>query len=81
MQNLTDFGEKVKIALIRQKKTQNWLIEQIAKETGLFIDTGYMYKILTGQRSPTAIIAAIVRILSLQGYEVVPHGNQQSKNI
>lgn len=69
MQNLTDFGEKVKIALIRQKKTQNWLIEQIAKETGLFIDTGYMYKILTGQRSPTAIIAAIVNILSLQSNE------------
>lgn len=69
MQNLTDFGEKVKIALIRQKKTQNWLIEQIAKETGLFIDTGYMYKILTGQRNPTAIIAAIVSILSLQDNE------------
>lgn len=33
--------------------------------TGLFVDSGYMYKILTGQRNPEKVIASIRKILDI----------------
>ena len=47
----TDFGLCVKTELLRQGKDQKWLEEQVTEKTGLFVDSGYMYKILTGQRN------------------------------
>jgi hypothetical protein len=61
----TDFGLCVKTELLRQGKTQNWLEQTVTNRTGLFVDSGYMYKILTGQRSAPKIVAAIREILNL----------------
>ena len=62
----TDFGLNVKTKLLQIGKEQKWLEEAVSEKTGLFVDNGYMYKILTGQRSAPKIVAAICEILSIQ---------------
>jgi hypothetical protein len=62
----TDFGLCVKTELLRTGKEQKWLEEAVSEKTGLFVDNGYMYKILTGQRSAPKIVAAICEILNIQ---------------
>ena len=62
----TDFGLCVKTELLRRGKEQKWLEEVISEKTGLFVDSGYMYKVLTGQRNAPKIVAAICEILNIQ---------------
>ena len=62
---LTAFGKQVKYRLIDLGKTQTWLQEQITKKTGLFMDSGYIYKILTGQRNTPKVVQAIREILDI----------------
>ena len=59
----TDFGLCVKTELLRMGKEQKWLEEAVAEKTGLYVDGGYMYKILTGQRNAPKIVAAIQEVL------------------
>ena len=61
----TDFGLCVKTELLRQGKEQKWLEEAVSEKTGLFIDNGYMYKILTGQRNAPKLVSAIRDVLGL----------------
>ena len=61
----TEFGLCVKDKLLRCGKEQKWLEEEINKRTGLFVDSGYMYKILTGQRNASKIVTAICEILGI----------------
>lgn len=61
----SDFGLCVKTELLRQGKEQKWLEEAVAEKTSLFVDSGYMYKILTGQRNAPKIVAAICEILNI----------------
>lgn len=61
----TDFGLCVKTELLRRGKEQKWLEEQISAKTGLFVDNGYLYKILTGQRNAPKVVQAIREILEL----------------
>lgn len=61
----TEFGLCVKNKLLRRGKEQKWLEEEISKRTGLFVDSGYMYKILTGQRSAPRVVQAICEILDI----------------
>ena len=56
----------VKTELLRQGKEQKWLEEAVSDKTGLYVDGGYMYKILTGQRNAPKIVAAICEILNIQ---------------
>ena len=62
----SDFGLCVKTELLRQGKEQKWLEEAVAEKTGLYVDGGYMYKILTGQRNAPKIVKAICEVLNLQ---------------
>lgn len=62
----SDFGLYVKTELLRHGKEQKWLEEAVSKKTGLYVDGGYMYKILTGQRNAPKIVQAIREILSIQ---------------
>lgn len=62
----SDFGLCVKTELLRMGKTQKWLEEAVAEKTGLFVDRGYMHKILTGQRNAPKIVAAICEILNIK---------------
>jgi hypothetical protein len=66
----TDFGLVVKTELLRQGKEQRWLEEAVSEKTGLYVDCGYMYKILTGQRKSPKIVAAICEILNIAIPEV-----------
>jgi len=60
------FGLCVKTELLRTGRDQKWLEEAVSEKTGLYVDRGYMYKILTGQRSAPKIVAAIREILNIQ---------------
>ena len=62
----SDFGLCVKTELLRMGKEQKWLEEAVSEQTGLFVDSGYMYKILTGQRNAPKIVAAIREILNIK---------------
>lgn len=66
LSKFSDFGLRVKMQLLQIGKDQKWLIEAISEKTGLFVDNGYMYKILTGQRNAPKIVAAICEILSIE---------------
>ena len=61
----SDFGLAVKIKLLTLGKDQKWLEEAVSEKTGLFVDNGYMYKILTGQRNAPKIVTAIMEILEM----------------
>ena len=72
MRNLskfTDFGLCVKTELLRIGKDQKWLEQLVAEKTGLFVDSGYMYKILTGQRKAPKISDAICEILNIKNHK------------
>jgi hypothetical protein len=56
----------VKTELLRLGKEQKWLEEAVSEKTGLYVDGGYMYKILTGQRNAPKIVAAICEILGIR---------------
>ena len=62
----SDFGLCVKTELLRQGKEQKWLEETVSEMTGLYVDGGYMYKILTGQRNAPKIVEAIKVILNIK---------------
>ena len=62
----SDFGLCVKTELLRIGQTQKWLINAVSEKTGLFVDSGYMHKILTGQRNAPKIVAAICEVLSIK---------------
>ena len=66
MSNFSDFGLCVKTKLLQIGKTQKWLEKAVSEKTGLFIDGGYMHKILTGQRNAPKIVAAIREILNIK---------------
>lgn len=61
-----DFGKKIKCRLVDIDKTQTWLISQVMEKTGLFFDSSYLYKIMTGKNTNKKIIDAINEILGLQ---------------
>jgi hypothetical protein len=65
LSKFSDFGLCVKTELLRLGKEQKWLEETVSEKTGLFVDGGYMYKILTGQRNAPKIVAAIREILNI----------------
>lgn len=59
------FGKIVKTRLVEIEQKQDWLIREVSKRTGLYFDTSYMHKILTGQNTNPKIVAAIREILDL----------------
>lgn len=62
---LNDFGLCVKTELLRQGMSQAELEKRVSEDTGLFVDSGYMYKILTGQRNPEKIVESVKKILGI----------------
>ena len=66
LSKVSDFGLVVKTELLKNRRSQKWLEEEITKRTGLFVDSGYMYKILTGQRNAPKIVEAICEILNIE---------------
>lgn len=66
---LTPFGKDIKKRLVDMDHTQAWLIEQVARTTGLYFDRSYMHKIQTGQLSTPKVIRAVRKILDLPEQE------------
>lgn len=61
----SDFGLAVKTKLLAMGKEQKWLEEAVTEKTGLYVDGGYLYKILTGKRKAPKIVEAIKEILEM----------------
>lgn len=66
LSKFSDFGLRVKMQLLQIGKEQKWLEEAVSEKTGLYVDNGYMYKILTGQRNAPKIVEAIREILGIK---------------
>lgn len=66
LSKFSDFGLRVKMQLLQIGKEQKWLEEAVSEKTGLYVDNGYMYKILTGQRNAPKIVEAIREILDIK---------------
>lgn len=63
---LTEFGLAVKTELLRRGRDQKWLAEKLRQDTGLYVDSAYLYKILTGQRKAARVAQAIRTVLGLE---------------
>ena len=66
LSKFSDFGLLVKAKLLQKNKTQKQLAEEVTNKTGLYVDSGYMYKILTNKRNAPKIVDAICEILSIE---------------
>ena len=66
MAKTTDFGKRVKIRLIEMERNQDWLIAKVKEKTGLYFDSSYLYKVMTGKLATPKIVEAIVDILDLK---------------
>lgn len=60
-----DFGMAIKSKLLEMNQTQTWLIEEVKKCTGLYVDSSLMFKIIVGERTTPKIVQAIRDILQL----------------
>lgn len=65
MKPTTDYAKRVKKKLIDMDQSQEWLMSQVTERTGLFVDSGYLGKIFTGQRNAPKIVNAINEILNM----------------
>lgn len=65
MAKVCQFGKEIKKKLVDLDKTQDWLISEVNADTGRYFDSGYLYRILTGQVKTPGIIASIRKILDL----------------
>ncbi len=63
---VSQFGIAIKVTLMQKCKTQEWLIKQLREETGLFVDSSLMYKILVGANNNPKLITAIEKILHIK---------------
>jgi hypothetical protein len=66
LSKFSDWGLCVKTELLRIGKDQKWLEQSVSEKTGLFVDSGYMYKILTGQRNAPKVVDAICELLNIK---------------
>lgn len=62
---LCAFGEKIEIWLVKNNKTNAWLIEQVSQDTGLYFDRSYLHKVKTGEIFTPRIVTSICKILDL----------------
>lgn len=69
MAELCSFGKEIKKRLVDIDKNQEWLIAQVRDDTGLYFDSGYLYKILVGRVSTPGIVASIRKILQMEERE------------
>ena len=63
---ITPFGKQIKKRLLDIDQDQNWLIDQVSQETGLYFDRSYLHKIMTGKLSTPGVVSAIRKILDIQ---------------
>jgi len=64
--DICGYGTKIKKCLIESNKEQNWLIDEVRSSTGLYFDSSYLHKIMTGKIKTPKIIAAINEALGIE---------------
>ena len=62
---LSEFGQKVKIALVYKNKNQNWLIAEMKRQTLKYVDSSNLHKIMTAQIKSPDLEALISKILDI----------------
>ena len=62
---VNDFEYKVKNKLLKMKKNQAWLIDEVKKKHDCFLDSAYMSKIISGKRQAPEIKKAICEVLGI----------------
>ena len=62
---INDFEYKVKNKLLKMKRNQAWLIEEVKKKHNCFLDSAYMSKIISGKRQAPEIRKAICEVLGI----------------
>jgi hypothetical protein len=65
VKGITDYGKAIRMRLVELNQTQEWLIESVRERTGLYFDSSYLYKILTGRLSTPKVVEAINEILGV----------------
>lgn len=61
----TEFGRAVQVRLLDTGMTQEDLIARVKNDYKQFLDSSYLYKILTGQRKAPKVVKAIREVLDL----------------
>lgn len=61
----TDYGKAIKRRLDDLEMTQEQLITEVTKRTGLYFDSSYLYKVMVGKQNSSNIISAINEILGI----------------
>jgi len=51
--------------LLKRKKTRGWLIEEMQKESGMYVDGSNLHKLMTGKIKSTWMTEAISKILGI----------------
>lgn len=63
---LTSFGIEVRKSMLDQNITQAELVELVKKETGMFLDSSYLRKILIGRCNAPTVVSAIRKVLEIE---------------
>lgn len=63
---LTKFGKEIKKKLIDLDRNHTWLIAKVGEETGLYFDSSYLHKIMTGKLHSPRVVRAICDILGIE---------------
>ena len=67
---LSDYGKKIKIALMEQNRKQEWLIAEVKNRyPDIYIDSSNLYKISIGEITSGKVISAINEILGIDAAE------------
>lgn len=66
VRGITDYGKEIKRKLEDLEKTQDWLVKQVAEETGLYFDTSYLHKVMVGKLATPKVVTAINKILGIE---------------
>lgn len=62
---ISEYGKTVKMRLLERNMKQNELIDLVKEKTGLYFDSSYLHKVLTGKEKSANVIGAINEILGL----------------
>jgi hypothetical protein len=62
---LVPIGRAIKKRLIDLDKNQLWLVGQVKQATGLYFDSAYLQKIMTGTLKTPGVVSAIREILDI----------------
>lgn len=62
---MTEYGKEIKKRLVDLEQPQTWLIGEVKKETGLYFDSPYLARIISGKNKNAKVMAAINKILGI----------------